>query len=463
MAGNSSKITTDLAVDSPLVQGAGFRRDENDRQYLDNQIRGCEQHLVNALLRGVIATYVTLAGSSDAVVEGDNVCLCSSSNGETTVTKALATPLADAGGVFGVVLVAASPGSKVLVAVRGAVAPSITGLAEGSDRHVRVDTSTARCEAVSSLSGGDCPVGIVGPQGYLTLRDETAGGGGGGLTVTGTGFPFATSGTFGGAAVKVDPTNANHFTVGAANKALISNGAVGTWAKIVDANVDAAAAIDGSKIAPNFGAQNISTTGSASLGSAATPSTGVINLGGGGNVLQAAWNDGSGAGGNRDLIRTDPGGNGVQFGTTAYPGALYGSILTLYADSGAVFLYAAGAERMRLESDGVSLLGGAGDYAGASKILFLANCVSTPSGTPSGGVDLYAESGAFKAKGTSGTVTTIAAAEPHCPRCGTDVGVRHTYNDLFGEELLECRSCELRTGKGVVRHIANFFERRDAA
>jgi len=51
--------------------------------------------------------------------------------------------------------------------------------------------------------------------------------------------------------------------------------------------------------------------------------------------------------------------------------------------------------RLTIDTNGVSLL---------------ANCASAPAGTPSGGGYLYSESGALKWKGSSGTVTTLAAA-----------------------------------------------------
>ena len=81
MARNPSKITTALEVDDPLVQNAGFAFGKDDRQYLDNQIRGVQQHLVNALIRGRHGTYVKIAGSSPALAAGDVVCLASLSEG----------------------------------------------------------------------------------------------------------------------------------------------------------------------------------------------------------------------------------------------------------------------------------------------------------------------------------------------------------------------------------------------
>jgi len=51
------------------------------------------------------------------------------------------------------------------------------------------------------------------------------------------------------------------------NKVLyVTAGGAGAWATITNALVDAAAAIDGTKITPAFGAQNINTTGTLTVG-----------------------------------------------------------------------------------------------------------------------------------------------------------------------------------------------------
>lgn len=56
-------------------------------------------------------------------------------------------------------------------------------------------------------------------------------------------------------------------------------------------------------------------------------------------------------------------------------------------------------------------LGGAGSFGGATgTAIFLANVTSAPSTNPTGGGILYTQAGALKYRGSSGTVTTIAAA-----------------------------------------------------
>jgi hypothetical protein len=54
--------------------------------------------------------------------------------------------------------------------------------------------------------------------------------------------------------------------------------------------------------------------------------------------------------------------------------------------------------------------------------------VSQPA-QPTGASRLFANAGALKAIGSSGTVTTMAPAEPHCPECGSDFGVEYEHAD----------------------------------
>lgn len=51
-----------------------------------------------------------------------------------------------------------------------------------------------------------------------------------------------------------------------------------------------------------------------------------------------------------------------------------------------------------------------GSYGSGAGVIFIANASTTPSSNPSGGGVLYVESGALKYRGSSGTITTIAAA-----------------------------------------------------
>ena len=65
---------------------------------------------------------------------------------------------------------------------------------------------------------------------------------------------------------------------------------------------------------------------------------------------------------------------------------------------------------------------------------------STPI-TPTGGYTLYVLSGALKGKGSSGTVTSIGNADPHCKKCGSDFSVGWD-NPRYGGEFVVCKICE---------------------
>lgn len=91
---------------------------------------------------------------------------------------------------------------------------------------------------------------------------------------------------------KIPRASAGNFVylAGAPNDLLVWNGAQWLGASLVDANVSATAAIAGTKISPDFGAQNVVTTGNfVTTGGAATVKTA-------GAVLQLGLNPGSGAG-----------------------------------------------------------------------------------------------------------------------------------------------------------------------
>jgi hypothetical protein len=59
-------------------------------------------------------------------------------------------------------------------------------------------------------------------------------------------------------------------------------------------------------------------------------------------------------------------------------------------------------------------------YGGGVNVLGIVDAGTVPSANPTGGHVIYSQAGALKGRGSSGTVTTIAVAEPHCPNCGRD-------------------------------------------
>lgn len=79
-------------------------------------------------------------------------------------------------------------------------------------------------------------------------------------------------------------------------------------------------------------------------------------------------------------------------------------------------------------------------YGGGVGVRFYANAQTVPSSNPTNGALHWIENGASKARGSSGTVTTYAPADPHCPVCGGDF-VLEQYNDITGRYLSVCWDC----------------------
>ena len=88
-------------------------------------------------------------------------------------------------------------------------------------------------------------------------------------------------------------------------------------------------------------------------------------------------------------------------------------------------------------------------------VVFVANRSVAPTANPVGGFLMYAESGAAKVRGSSGTVTTFGPADPHCPACGADFGSEH-YNPRYGyvSVCLFCLAADLGDKPYIVRHQA---------
>lgn len=84
------------------------------------------------------------------------------------------------------------------------------------------------------------------------------------------------------------------------------------------------------------------------------------------------------------------------------------------------------------------------DFGGGSGCLRIDPGSTAPTAaSTSGGVLVYCQSGALKAIGASGTITTMAAADPHCPKCGADF-VHEVLNPKYGHMAL-CYPCLART------------------
>jgi hypothetical protein len=69
----------------------------------------------------------------------------------------------------------------------------------------------------------------------------------------------------------------------------------------------------------------------------------------------------------------------------------------------------------------------------------IVDALSAPGANPTGGGYLYSSSGALVWRGSSGTITTIAPADPHCPKCGKDF-MHEWENEKYGY-LAVCMNC----------------------
>jgi len=95
-----------------------------------------------------------------------------------------------------------------------------------------------------------------------------------------------------------------------------------------------------------------------------------------------------------------------------------------------------------LNGSKVQLFGGVtGADSYAYKYIEIANSDGYPTATPTGGGYMYVDAGALKWKGTSGTLTTMGPADPHCKKCGRDF--MHEWTNTSYGYLSTCMPCLL--------------------
>ena len=90
-----------------------------------------------------------------------------------------------------------------------------------------------------------------------------------------------------------------------------------------------------------------------------------------------------------------------------------------------------------------------------ASIMNITNANAIPISTPVGGVYMYAQLGALKARGTSGTITTIAPADPHCKNCGRDFSFEG--ENISGEKLSFCFWCLVEEIQRLGGNLNNFI------
>ncbi len=98
-----------------------------------------------------------------------------------------------------------------------------------------------------------------------------------------------------------------------------------------------------------------------------------------------------------------------------------------------------------------------GPGPGEVEYLGIGSSPTPPTGTPTGGGYLYVESGALKYRGTSGTLTTMGPAEPHCKKCGRDF-MHEWQNDQYGK-FASCMPCLLDALQSLGIDVDAFSER----
>jgi len=98
-----------------------------------------------------------------------------------------------------------------------------------------------------------------------------------------------------------------------------------------------------------------------------------------------------------------------------------------------------------------------GAASGDSRYIGFGNSTAPPTGTPVGGGYLYVDTGALKYKGSSGTLTTVGPADPHCKKCGRDF-MHEWQNDKYGR-LASCMPCLLDALSAIGVDVDQFSER----
>jgi len=183
-----------------------------------------------------------------------------------------------------------------------------------------------------------------------------------------------------------------------------------TVSEIVNADINASAQIAGTKIAPAFGAQDITVSGA----NRSITNTGNFALSFGTNNTERLrlFANGDARIGTPSVssFLLNLGGTGaVESFRSAYIVGNGTNVEFNNQQNGALQFSTSNTERLRIDASGNVLIGMTSVATSSAKTLHLANAIA-PTANPSGGGVLYVESGALKYRGSSGAVTTIANA-----------------------------------------------------
>lgn len=174
---------------------------------------------------------------------------------------------------------------------------------------------------------------------------------------------------------------------------------------VVNADVGAAAAIAGTKIAPDFGAQDVVTTGVYKGGGATVASAGVFRAPN--NLVALAIRNGTNASDINAISVSNADNMYVGANIAQSTGGL-GSIL--YFASGVHQLLVGGVEKITFAANGIQIGAGAQDFGSGVGVIGIDNAGTDPTTNPTGGAIQYASGGAIVGRGSGGTTTTMAAA-----------------------------------------------------
>jgi predicted Rdx family selenoprotein len=200
-----------------------------------------------------------------------------------------------------------------------------TGAALASSLVVNADIAAGAAIAVSKLAPGTNGQFLTTVTGVATWTTVSLGGLGGvptSRTLTGT-FPVSVDSVHTAVDLSADRT-LSLDAGGTANRLLQTlNGTTVVWGLLVNAQVDPAAAIAGTKISPNFGSQNVVTTGTLGAGATTLTALTISSFGAGvvqssaGGVLSSGTISITNVTGNLPVAQLAPGTNGQVLTTAA--------------------------------------------------------------------------------------------------------------------------------------------------
>lgn len=136
-----------------------------------------------------------------------------------------------------------------------------------------------------------------------------------------------------------------------------------------------------------------------------------------------------------------------------------GDPVDIWSKSTFVVYYGAGSTGFTLNTAPNASFFGAGSFGSRTKTIHIADGTEDCTHTPTGGGLLYSLGGAGKWKGTSGTNTTFAAADPHCDKCGRDFA-HEWFNGVHDEYLMVCMPCMLGALESLGINVAAFSRRQ---